>query len=86
MSAKLEVSLGSHIFCGLKKVLYLVAPLFWASNLFLIWAPNSFYLVVSGVLLGFLSINLVITGAMTFERVPPEQMGRWMGMTRCNGR
>ena len=67
---------------GRKKVLYLVAPLFWASNLLLIWAPNSFFLIVSGVLLGFLSINLVITGAMTFEMVPPEQMGRWMGITR----
>jgi MFS family permease len=67
---------------GRKKVLYLVAPFFWASNLFLIWAPNSFFLIVSGVLLGFLSVNLVITGAMTFEMVPPEQMGRWMGITR----
>ena len=67
---------------GRKKVLYLVAPLFWASNLLLIWAPNSFLLIVSGVLLGFLSVNLVITGAMTFEMVPPDQMGRWMGITR----
>jgi len=72
--------LADHI--GRKKVLYLVAPLFWASNLLLIWAPNSFFLIASGVLLGFLSVNLVITGAMTFEMVPPEQMGRWMGITR----
>jgi len=67
---------------GRKKVLYLVAPLFWASNVLLIWAPSSFFLIVSGVLLGFLSVNLVITGAMTFEMVPAEQMGRWMGITR----
>ena len=59
-----------------------MTPLFWASNLLLIWAPSSFFLIVSGVLLGFLSVNLVITGAMTFEMVPAEQMGRWMGITR----
>ena len=67
---------------GRKKVLYLVAPLFWASNVVLIWAPSSFFLIVSGVLLGFLAVNLVITGAMTFEMVPPEQMARWMGIVR----
>ena len=79
----LGIPLGRLSDCiGRKKVLYMVAPLFWASNLLLIWAPNSFFLIVSGVLLGFLSINLVITGAMTFEMVPPEQMGRWMGITR----
>ena len=79
----LGIPLGRLSDCiGRKKVLYIVAPLFWASNLLLIWAPNSFFLIVSGVLLGFLSINLVITGAMTFEMVPPEQMGRWMGITR----
>jgi len=27
-------------------------------------------------------MNLVITGVMTFELVPPEQMGRWLGMVR----
>ena len=59
-----------------------MTPLFWASSLLLIWAPKSFFLIVSGVLLGFLSVNLVITGAMTFEMVPPEQMGRCMGITR----
>lgn len=79
----LGIPLGRLSDCiGRKKVLYMVAPLFWASNLLLVWAPNSFFLIVSGVLLGFLSINLVITGAMTFEMVPPEQMGRWMGITR----
>ena len=67
---------------GRKKVLYLSAPLFWASNLILIWAPNDFFLIVSGVLCGFLSISLVITGAMSFEMVPPDQMGRWLGITR----
>lgn len=67
---------------GRKRVLYLVGPLFWASNLILIWAPNTTFLVISGVLLGFLSINMVISGAMTFELVPAEQMGRWTGIVR----
>jgi MFS family permease len=67
---------------GRKKLLYFVAPLFWASNLMLIWAPGPVFLVVAGVLQGFININLVITGAMNFELVPPEQMGRWVGISR----
>jgi len=65
---------------GRKKLLYLIAPLFWASNLFLIWAPNSTFLIVAGMLQGFLYINLVITGAIQFELVGPEFMGRWLGI------
>jgi MFS family permease len=68
---------------GRKKVLYLIAPLFWASNLILISAPSPLFLVVAGVLQGFLNMNLVVTGAMNFELVPPEQMGRWIGVSRC---
>lgn len=67
---------------GRKKVLYLMAPLFWASNLVLIWAPSPEFLIAAGGLQGFFYICLVVTGAMTFELVPPEQMGRWLGMTR----
>lgn len=67
---------------GRKKVLYLMAPFFWASNLILIWAPSPLFLVVAGVLQGFININLVVTGAMNFELVPPEQMGRWLGISR----
>jgi MFS family permease len=67
---------------GRKKVLYLMAPLFWASNLILIWAPSPLFLVAAGVLQGFININLVVTGAMNFELVPPEQMGRWVGISR----
>jgi MFS family permease len=67
---------------GRKKVLYLIAPFFWASNLILIWAPSPVFLVTAGVLQGFIYINLVVTGAMNFELVPPEQMGRWVGISR----
>ena len=67
---------------GRKKVLYLMAPLFYASNLMLIWAPNFGFLIAAGILQGFFYINLVITGAMSFELVPPEQMGRWIGIMR----
>lgn len=65
---------------GRKKVLYLMAPFFWASNLLLIWAPSPAFLIIAGVLQGFLFTNSVIAGAMTFELVPPEQMGRWLGI------
>lgn len=67
---------------GRKKVLYLVGPLFWASNLMLIWAPSPVFLIAAGALQGFFYINTVVTGAITFELVPHEQMGRWLGMVR----
>lgn len=67
---------------GRKKVLYLIGPLFWASSLLLIWAPNPMVLILAGALQGFFFINAVVTGAITFELVPQEQMGRWLGMVR----
>jgi len=70
---------------GRKKVLYLTIPLFWASNLLLIWAPSPGFLIAAGVLQGFIFVCAVITGAMTFELVPSEQMGRWMGIIRFCG-
>ena len=67
---------------GRKKVLYLIAPFFWASNLILIWAPNSGFLIGAGILQGFFFICLTVAGAMGVELVPPEQMGRWLGVMR----
>ena len=67
---------------GRKKVLYLTIPLVWASSLMLIWAPTPGFLVVAGVLQGFIAVSLLVTGAMTYELVPADQMGRWMGIIR----
>jgi MFS family permease len=67
---------------GRKKVIYLMIPLIWASSLLLIYAPSPGFLVVAGVLQGFMYTNAVITGAMTFELVPAEHMGRWLGIIR----
>lgn len=67
---------------GRKRVLYLTIPLVWVSSLMLIWAPSSGFLVVAGILQGFYFVSAVVMGAMTFELVPPEQMGRWLGIAR----
>jgi AAHS family 4-hydroxybenzoate transporter-like MFS transporter len=67
---------------GRKKVLYLTLPFFWASNLVLIWAPRPGFLIVAGVLQGFYYICATVAGAMSFELVPPDQMGRWIGLMR----
>ena len=67
---------------GRKKVLFLIAPLFWASNLTLIWAPGPGFLIAAGILQGFYFVSITVTGAMTFELVPAEQMGRWLGIIR----
>jgi len=67
---------------GRKKVIYLITPLFYASSLLLIWAPNPGFLIMAGTLQGFFWILLNITGAMAVELVPSEQMGRWLGIIR----
>jgi len=67
---------------GRKKVLYTTIPLFWVSNLMLILAPSSLFLIVAGILQGFFFIYLTVAGAMNVELVPPEHMGRWLGVMR----
>lgn len=67
---------------GRKKVLYITIPLFWASNLLLIWAPSPAFLIAAGVLQGFFFIGASIAAAIERELVPPEQMGRWIGVNR----
>ena len=65
---------------GRKKVLYITMPLVWVSNLVLIWAPTPAFLVVAGALQGFFMLSGLPTRAMTRELVPPDQMGRWLGI------
>ncbi len=68
---------------GRKRVLYLTMPLFWASNLMLIWAAGPFWLILAGILQGFFWIGAPIAMAMERELVPADRMGRWLGITRC---
>jgi MFS family permease len=67
---------------GRKRVLYLTMPLFWASNLMLIWAPSPALLLAAGILQGFFYIGSPIAAAMERELVPQEHMGRWLGIVR----
>jgi MFS family permease len=67
---------------GRKKVLYATIPLFWLSNLMLVWSPSSVFLILAGVLQGFYFLGGPIAGAMERELVPAEQMGRWLGIAR----
>jgi MFS family permease len=48
----------------------------------LIWAPGPGFLIAAGILQGFYFISGTVAGAMTFELVPAEQMGRWLGIIR----
>ena len=63
-------------------MLYITIPLFWLSNLMLIFAPSPAFLVVAGILQGFYFIGAAIAAALERELVPPEQMGRWIGVNR----
>lgn len=65
---------------GRKSVLYLVAPLCYASNLALVFGRGSAILLAVGALWGFYQISWIVTSAMTAELVSMDQMGRWIGM------
>lgn len=65
---------------GRKKVIYLLTPLWYASNLLLVFSFNSVTLILAGALQTFYAISAGITGAMTLELVPVEQMGKWSGL------
>jgi len=70
---------------GRKRVIYLAMPFVWGFSLMLIMAPSPGFLIGAGVLQGFIYISAVTMGAMTFELVPADQMGRWMGIVRFFG-
>jgi hypothetical protein len=65
---------------GRKKVIYLLTPLWYASQLLLIFSFNSLTLILAGALWTFYYINSGVTGAMTLELVPVEEMGKWSGL------
>jgi len=70
---------------GRKKLLFAIAPLAYAANLCLVFAPASGtgalpFLLLYGVLFGFNSISMALTSSMTAEIMPKEQMGRWIGI------
>ena len=65
---------------GRKKVIYAVAPFYFLSILFLIYAPDSNILLVSGFLQGFLVLGLVVQGAISQELVPASLLGTWWGI------
>lgn len=67
---------------GRKKVLYLTIPLFWLSNLVLVWATHPLWLILAGILQGFYFLSGPISAAMERELVSPDQMGRWLGIAR----
>ena len=48
----------------------------------LVWATKPAFLLIAGILQGFFYIGAPIAAAMERELVPPEQMGRWLGIVR----
>ena len=65
---------------GRKRVAYLLTPLWYASNLLLVFYPGPITLVLSAFFQAFYTISSGVTNAMTLELVPLEQQGRWSGL------
>jgi len=65
---------------GRKRVIYMVTPLWYASNVLLVLSPNALTLVLSAALQVFYTLSSGVTGAMTLELVPLEKQGKWSGV------
>jgi MFS family permease len=65
---------------GRKKVIYLLTPLWYASNLLLVFSFSPVTLILAGALQTFYFISAGATHAMTLELVPVERMGKWSGV------
>lgn len=70
---------------GRKKMLFAIAPLAYLANLCLVLAPAdgtlaSVFLLLYGVLFGFNSISMAVASSMVAEIMPPDLMGRWIGI------
>ena len=62
---------------GRKKMIALMTPVYSLSLVLLVFAPNDVVLVISGMLSGFLFLNMVTQGAIGLELVPKELLGSW---------
>jgi len=65
---------------GRKKLVFAMTPLYCASLLLLVYAPSAVYLLVVGLLRGFLHLASVTGSAVTADLVPQELLGSWYGM------
>lgn len=65
---------------GRKRVIYLLTPLWYLSNLLLAFSTGPITLLLYAALQSFYTIASGLMGAMTLELVPVEQQGRWSGM------
>ena len=70
---------------GRKRVIYLLTPLWYASNFLLVLSPAftlkvPVMLVLSSILLAFYNLSSGVTNAMTLEVIALEQQGRWGGL------
>jgi MFS family permease len=65
---------------GRKRVIYLLTPLWYVSNLLLAFSTGSITLILYAAFQTFYTISSGVTTAMTLELVPVEQQGRWSGL------
>ena len=66
---------------GRKRVIYMLEPLHWISNLILVFAPSPEFLLISSILGGFRMIaNYVCIAPLMVELVPIDCIGRWRGI------
>ena len=65
---------------GRKRVIYLLTPLWYASNLLLAFSTGPITLVLYAAFQAFYTISSGATNAMSMELVPVEQQGKWSGL------
>jgi MFS family permease len=65
---------------GRKKVIFLLAPLWYFSFLLLVFSSVPITLILAGALQTFYFISMGVTNAITLELVPEKEMGKWSGL------
>ena len=65
---------------GRKKILFVLAPLTYISNLLFILVPDAKMLLAGACFFGFYGIGTSVVSAMAAEFSPKERMGQWIGM------
>lgn len=67
---------------GRKRILFVLAPVYWIGNLLLVWSSRPASLVLAGVFQGAFTMTSMLTQAITVELAPSERTSDWLAVTK----
>ena len=67
---------------GRKRILFVLAPVYWIGNLLLVWSSRPASLVLVGVFQGAFTMTSMLTQAIAVELAPSERTSDWLAVTK----